>query len=153
MKSKAPLVLMEQMVMILVFALATALCLQAFVKSDALSRQGEDRDQAVLLCQSAAEAIQHNGGDLDAALESVSGTVPGQRDGFGFFISYDTDWNVLTYEEGRPQSGRYTLRAMPVDSGVAGLGTARVEAFAWEGGTMESLFALTVSWQEVNVHG
>ena len=34
MKSKAPLALMEQMVMILVFALAAALCLQAFVKSE-----------------------------------------------------------------------------------------------------------------------
>ena len=37
MRSKAPLLLMEQMVMLLVFALAAALCLQAFVKSDGLS--------------------------------------------------------------------------------------------------------------------
>ena len=39
MKSKAPLALMEQMVMLLVFALAAALCLQAFVQSDRLSRE------------------------------------------------------------------------------------------------------------------
>lgn len=32
MRSKAPLVMMEQMVMLLVFALAAALCLQAFVR-------------------------------------------------------------------------------------------------------------------------
>ena len=39
MKSRAPLALMEQMVMLLVFALAAALCLQAFVRSDNISRQ------------------------------------------------------------------------------------------------------------------
>ncbi len=37
MKSKAPLVLMEQIIMLLVFALAAAICLQAFIKADALS--------------------------------------------------------------------------------------------------------------------
>ncbi len=47
MKSKAPLVMMEQMVMILVFALAAALCLQAFVLSNSLSEQGQARDQAL----------------------------------------------------------------------------------------------------------
>ena len=41
MRSKAPLILMEQMVMLLVFALAAALCLQAFVKSDSLSSRSE----------------------------------------------------------------------------------------------------------------
>ena len=49
MRSKAPLAMMEQMVMLLVFALAAALCLQAFVKSDQLSQQGEVRDRAVTL--------------------------------------------------------------------------------------------------------
>ena len=34
MRSKTPLALMEQMVMVLVFALAAALCLQVFVVSD-----------------------------------------------------------------------------------------------------------------------
>ena len=38
MRSKAPLVMMEQMVMLLVFALAAALCLQAFVRSDEIGR-------------------------------------------------------------------------------------------------------------------
>ena len=40
-RSKAPLAMMEQMVMLLVFALAAALCLQAFVKSDGMSKRGE----------------------------------------------------------------------------------------------------------------
>lgn len=152
MRSKAPLALMEQMVMILVFALAAALCLQAFVQSDQQSRRMEARDRAVTLCQSAAEIIRSNGGNLEAALREVAETEPGQRDGFGFFIPYDENWEVLVYD-GRPQSSSYTLRAVELDSGVEGLGKASVEAYVWNKGEMDSLFAIEVAWQEVSAHG
>lgn len=151
MKSKAPLAMMEQMVMILVFALAAALCLQAFVQSDQMSRDSEERDRAAVLCQSAAEAIRYSG-DVEAGLELACGTNPGERDGFGFFVGFDENWEVLTYD-GRPQSSCYTLRAMELDSGVDGLGKANVEAFAWDAGTMESIFRIEVTWQEVSAHG
>ena len=75
MRSKAPLAMMEQMVMLLVFALAAALCLQAFVKSDQLSKGMEARDQAVTLCQNAAEIIHATKGDLAQAAEQTD--VPG----------------------------------------------------------------------------
>ena len=45
MRSKAPLVLMEQLVMVLVFALAAALCVQVFVLSDQTSRNYAARDR------------------------------------------------------------------------------------------------------------
>ena len=41
MKNKAPLALMEQLVMLLVFALAAALCLQIYALSGKVSRRGE----------------------------------------------------------------------------------------------------------------
>ena len=62
MKSKAPLVLMEQIIMLLVFALAAAICLQAFIKADALSSANANRDKAVILAQSTAELIRSNEG-------------------------------------------------------------------------------------------
>ena len=58
MRSKAPLVLIEQMVMLLVFALASALCLQAFVKSDAISVRSEEKGRAAIAAQNAAEVIR-----------------------------------------------------------------------------------------------
>ena len=145
-RSKAPLALMEQMVMLLVFALAAALCLQAFIRSDSDSKRSEARDRAAVLCQNVAETIRHNGGDLEAALKTVSGVDPGSRDGFGLFEHYDEDWNVMEYH-GRPLSPKYLLRAMEVDSGMDGLGKANVEAFTWDGGAMESLFSIEVAWQ------
>ena len=58
MRQRPPLILMEQMIMLLVFALAAALCLQAFVKSDGISKRSEARDRAVILCQNVAETLQ-----------------------------------------------------------------------------------------------
>ena len=45
-RSKAPLALMEQIIMILVFALTAAVCMQAFVYSSNLSKQGENKNIA-----------------------------------------------------------------------------------------------------------
>ncbi len=58
MKSKASLVLMELLVMILVFSLCAALCLQAFVGADRISRETARQDEAVLLAQNTAEALK-----------------------------------------------------------------------------------------------
>ena len=58
MKSKAPLVLMEQLVMVLVFALSAAVCLQVFALSGSLSRTCEARDRAAVIAQNAAEALK-----------------------------------------------------------------------------------------------
>ena len=83
MTSKAPLLLMEQMVMLVVFALAAALCVQAFVRSDAASARNEARDEAVVLCQNAAETsvtgwmvTYFKGGG-----KAGPGIWPGQHDG------------------------------------------------------------------------
>ena len=54
MRTKSPLALMEQLVMVLVFALAAALCLQVFVLADKTSRHNADVDNAVLLAQNTA---------------------------------------------------------------------------------------------------
>ena len=58
MRSKSPLALMEQLVMVLVFALAAALCVQAFVLADGRSQQTVDRDHALLEAQNVAETLK-----------------------------------------------------------------------------------------------
>ena len=75
MRSKAPLVLMEQLVMVLVFALAAALCVQVFVLSDQTSRSYEARDRAVVAAQNAAEQLKGCGGDYAAAAERCGGRL------------------------------------------------------------------------------
>lgn len=147
MKSKAPLLLMEQMVMLLVFALAAALCLQAFVKSDSLSRRSENRDRALVLCQNVAETIQHDG-DIEAALTRLHGEVYVEDDG-AYRSFYDEDWSYIRSIPGCGMGAPecvYRLEVRPVDSGVAGLGRARVEVVSIEDDT--SVFSLEIAWQE-----
>lgn len=57
-RSNVPLLLMEQLVMLLVFALAAALCVRAFVLADTRSQQNDARSQALLVAQSVAEEIK-----------------------------------------------------------------------------------------------
>lgn len=134
MRSKIPLILMEQMVMLLVFALAAALCLQAFVKSDQMSGRSHDKDRAVTLVQEAAETVRHCG-SVEGAAKLLEATY---LDGH-FRLEYDEYWN--------PGGACYNLAADEIPSGVPGLGMAKV-AITASGDAEDVLFAVTVAWQE-----
>ena len=67
MKSKGSLQLMELLVMILVFAMAAALCLEVFVKSREISLETARRDQGVALGRNAAELLKATGGNVEGA--------------------------------------------------------------------------------------
>ena len=56
MRNRASLLLMELLVMVLVFALAAALCLGVFAKAGVLSKAVSRQDRAVVLAQNVAEA-------------------------------------------------------------------------------------------------
>ncbi len=141
MKSKAPLLLMEQMVMLVVFALAAALCVQAFVRSDASSRRSEARDHAVVLCQNAAEVVRASAGDMAAAAALLDVPYPYGGTDSPLEIHYNADWTLCDNRE-----YAYCLKAQPVDADTAGLGKARVEITATEDNSV--VFALDVAWQE-----
>jgi len=73
MRSKASLFLMEQLVMLLVFALAAALCLNVFARSNEISLQTGRRDEAVIIAQNAAEVLKYTS-DPDLAQKTADGT-------------------------------------------------------------------------------
>lgn len=98
MKSKAPLALMEQMVMLLVFALAAALCLQAFVKSDQVSLKSQTKSSAAFAAQNTAEVIRHNGGSLEHALTETAKRQGGKYLEGALIIPYDGEWKSTTEE-------------------------------------------------------
>ena len=146
-KSKAPLALMEQMVMLLVFALAAALCLQAFVRSDSSSKRSEARDRAAVLCQNVAEAVRHSRGDLEKTTELLGLSYWREGDVRTLSLGYDKDWNSFGVVQEFGKDVTREVRVTPIDSGTDGLGKASVEAFIWNDGTMESLFVIEVAWQ------
>lgn len=149
MRSKAPLVLMEQAVMVLVFALAAALCLRAFVWSDQLSRQNEARDRALLEVQNAAETLKHAGGDTAHAQEEAARRLGGQVSQGLWYIFYDETWSVTDQER-----AVYRLEAQGEPSEVTGLCHARVRVMPERDPEASALAELTVAWQgEADGHG
>ena len=74
MKNRASLFLMEQLVMLLVFALCAALCLGAFARADALSADVRRRSEAAILAQNAAELLKSTG-DPEAAMKLSGGDL------------------------------------------------------------------------------
>ena len=139
MKSKAPLALMEQGIMILVFALAAALCLRVFALSDQISRSNEARDQAVLQAECAAETLKQVHGSLSQAASLMGGACTEQV----WSIPYGTDWQITETK------AVYQLQASLQDSATPLLGSALIEVTQGE----KLLFSLPVSWQEVADHG
>lgn len=135
MRSRAPLALMEQTVMVLVFALAAALCLRAFVLADGISRQVEATDRAVLWAESAADTLKARNGDLAQAAAELGGNLDGQR----WIIPLDETWQETAGESA------YTLTAQPIQSGQPLLGRTQIDVAEKNG---ESLFSLEVCWQE-----
>ena len=148
MKSKAPLAMMEQMVMLLVFALAAALCLQAFVKSDDMSRRMEARDRAVTLCQTTAETLRYFGGDMGNAQVKAAERLGYQSSQGMLYQEFDENWNPV-------EDGVYRLESQGVPTEVSGLRKANVYVVTGYhvGEELETLFEIEVAWQEVSAHG
>ena len=140
MRSKSPLALMEQLVMVLVFALAAALCVQAFVLADGRSQQTVDRDHALLEAQNVAETLKSCRGDYQEAAELCRGTW----DGADLKIFYDENWQIVTEE-----CSVYTLTVIPADSASALLGRAEVAVTENDGA---QICTLPAAWQEVEKH-
>lgn len=139
MRSKAPLVLIEQAAMLVVFALAAALCLRAFVWADSQSSKQAAYDSAVIQAQNAAEMLKHLAGNFEQASREYGGCwADGQ-----WTICYDENW-VQT--DGK---GEYFLRASPAETGLECLGSAEVRVLKGE----TVLFSLDVCWQEVGPGG
>lgn len=124
MRGKSPLVIMELAVMLLVFALAAALCLGVFALAEDISAETAERDRACLMAQNCAETLHWSGGDFAAAAEKLGG-----------------DWDG---ESLRLSENGLELSAVETESGHELLGAARISVCGSGG---EEIFALDCGWQ------
>ena len=65
MRGKGTLSLLEQSVMLLVFAAAAALCLKGFLAAQLAARESAQMDEAVLQARNVAEQLKYTGGEWD----------------------------------------------------------------------------------------
>ena len=136
MKSKAPLALMEQILMVMVFALAAGLCLQVFVLGSQISHRCEAKDRAVLVVQNVAEVWKIHRGDARMCVQKLGGTY----DVDGWQVGYDANW-----EETGTDEAEYLVYAVPVATEDLLLGSVEICAQTADG---DHLFEVSVAWQE-----
>ena len=130
MKNKSSLSLIEQVIMIMVFAVSAAVSLRIFTYADSLSKSNALKDRAVLYAQNAAEAVIQARGDLTAAAELAGGTYTG--DGFVKNCSDSEEGDTLKLSVERTASGNELL------------GKARIEVYGGE----ECVYSIEGCWQE-----
>lgn len=129
-KSKTTLTLMEQLIMIAVFAVAVAVCLRVFAFANSRSEQNLINDVAVNESRNAAEVIKSTGGDFKRAAEILS-AVPTEN-------GLEKDLSG--------EYGSLLLAAERLQSAAEGLGNASVTVSDPETG--RQVFSITVCWQE-----
>lgn len=107
---RSSLFLLELIVAILFFALASAVCMQLFARSHTLQQETKDLNQGLLLAQSAAAVFESRDGDL-AALEEFfpQGTL--DASGAVFTALYGSDWEPLP-ETAEAAEAAYQLTAV-----------------------------------------
>ena len=139
MRNKAFLPLMEQLLMIAVFAIAAAVCLSAFAAGNRISKERSALDEAVLLAQNTCEILKHAEGDM----EKAAGLTGGDWKENELLIYFDENGDKTDAE-----SAVYLVRACRSKS-EAGVGQAEVTVTAGE----TELYSVSVAWQEDSYEG
>lgn len=93
---RSNLFLMEMILAILFFSLASAVCMQLFVKARLLSENTSNRNHSMIVAKSAASAFEAGDGTLESLQESYPKSL--LKDS-GLRIYYDDDWNLCTEKE------------------------------------------------------
>lgn len=114
--------------MIFVFALTAAVCMQAFVYSSTLSKEGESQNLAAGHAQEVAEYCKTEQGDLDSICESLSGEKNEAADGFS-----------VPYEEDKMEV------QVQITESSALLQKADIVVKSYDGG---ELYSMEVAWQK-----
>ncbi len=133
MKNKAFLPLFELIIMIGIFAAASAVCLSVFIKADRISRRAENLDRAVEAAENAAEIIKYTRGDLEAAAELLSGRT---RSG-SVVVCFDADWNPTDAE-----NAVFRVDAINYEGALLG----KTDIIVYSGDVL--IYELTVGWQK-----
>lgn len=107
MKNKAPLQMIEFVIMLLVFSALSALCLRAFSYANGISTKTALRDEAIIEAQNIAELLSYHKGDFSAA--SIDAVV--LSDGHWQIEHENFTLDIIVTEHGSPLLAFYTITA------------------------------------------
>ena len=104
MQSKSSLFLIEQLIVIAVFAICAAVCVKIFAESYILSSAGADINNALLIAKNGAESFKAASGDMDVTAQFLGVNI----NKGGLHVYYDHTWRPCEEED-----ALYMLRLVP----------------------------------------
>ncbi len=99
-RGKTPLSLMEQVVMVLVFAIAAAICVQAFVLARKMSLEAVETDHALNVCQNMAEEVKASHGKISTPVMTYDDNWVDNVENYTYKVEFIVDKTNRTYSEG-----------------------------------------------------
>ena len=108
--TKSGLFAIELLIAVGVFSLCAAICVGLFVRSEIISQDSADLNQAVTAARSASECFKAAGGDLQRTAELTGGEVSNGV----LFLEFDGDWQKLP--AGEPGTFELTMPLQTAES-------------------------------------
>jgi len=98
-RSKSTLALIEQIIVIAIFAVCAAVCVSIITTSYLMTVEAVDTRNALTVAESAAESFKAFEGDVGSVFELLGGQVSGSFGDNNMTIFYDADWKPSTKED------------------------------------------------------
>ena len=140
MKNRTSLTLLEMLIMILILALAAALCIRAFVYSGKLSKEDRVKAEALSMAQNAAELLKYYKGDVDEAFAQMGWSCIN-----GNIAELDENWEDFVVS-GKADGHRLTYTILVDMKEEDMLGTALISVL--DSKTDEKICSIKTAWQE-----
>ena len=139
-RSRATLFLIEQLIVIAVFALSAAACARILTAAYFDASTAKDLSYAILAAENGADSYKATNGDLGSVarlLGGATGTVDGST---AVIVHYDKDWQVTNESEA---TYRLTLQNGTQESELVIRGELTVVKFS--GSTADTILEITVA--------
>jgi len=105
-RSKSTLFLIEQLIVVAVFALCAVACISILTSAYFTANDTQATSHAVLKAESAAEVFKATNGDIEAIARILGGTSGTSADGVsGVAVYYDSSWQVSSEDNASYQLG------------------------------------------------
>ena len=113
-RSGSTLFLMEQLIVIAVFALCAAACVSILTISFIYARDSRNMSRALLVAESAADSFKALSGDALQTADVLNGFVDSTEEGDFLTVYFDENWQAIC----RTDTGniQYVLRMSPLES-------------------------------------
>ena len=137
--TKSGLFAIELLIAVGVFSLCAAICVGLFVRSEIISQDSADLNQAVTAARSASECFKAAGGDLQRTAELTGGEVSNGV----LFLEFDGDWQKLP--AGEP--GTFELTMTLQTAGSDSYSSALLDVKRWTRSETETVGESFLVWE------